>query len=152
MTGTSLDKGEELDALAKLPATEQHELAERAKNGEKVSAKKIIRDARQRALGRRLDWLALAQPRAHHAVKGVRRLLKCVADTPAKPAVILGTLVRNVARPLSNMTPRDHCSPPAVPRSQQNYPTVLIESGGIRVRQSACAPSAEQESCSPLGG
>lgn len=36
--GTSLDKGTELDALAKLPPEEQRQLAERAKAGEQVSA------------------------------------------------------------------------------------------------------------------
>lgn len=39
IAGTSLDKGDEIDALAKLPADEQRELAEKAKSGEKVSAK-----------------------------------------------------------------------------------------------------------------
>nr|WP_249808425.1 ParB N-terminal domain-containing protein [Bradyrhizobium sp. 87] len=37
---TSLDKGAELDALAKLPGAEQRDLAARAKAGEKVSARK----------------------------------------------------------------------------------------------------------------
>jgi ParB/RepB/Spo0J family partition protein len=37
--GTSLDQGEELDALAKLSADEQRKLAEQAKGGENVSAK-----------------------------------------------------------------------------------------------------------------
>jgi ParB/RepB/Spo0J family partition protein len=40
IAGTSLDKGDEIDALAKLPAQEQEALAVRAKSGEKVSAKK----------------------------------------------------------------------------------------------------------------
>jgi hypothetical protein len=35
---TSLDKGAEMDALAKLPAEKQRSLAEAAKRGEKVSA------------------------------------------------------------------------------------------------------------------
>jgi hypothetical protein len=38
IVGTSLDKGREIDALAKLPAAEQRSLAEAAKKGEKVSA------------------------------------------------------------------------------------------------------------------
>jgi ParB/RepB/Spo0J family partition protein len=37
---TSLDKGTELDALAKLPVEQQRKLAARAKNGEQVSARK----------------------------------------------------------------------------------------------------------------
>jgi hypothetical protein len=36
---TSLDKGDEIDALAKLPAGEQRKLAQRAKAGERVTAK-----------------------------------------------------------------------------------------------------------------
>ena len=54
LAGTSLDKRAELDALARLPPDEQHKLAERAKAGEKVSAKthakKIMRDAREQTL------------------------------------------------------------------------------------------------------
>jgi ParB family chromosome partitioning protein len=38
IVGTSLDKGCEIDALAKLPVEEQRSLAEAAKRGEKVSA------------------------------------------------------------------------------------------------------------------
>jgi ParB/RepB/Spo0J family partition protein len=40
LAGTSLDKPNELDALAKLPEDEQRKLAERAKSGEQVSAKR----------------------------------------------------------------------------------------------------------------
>ena len=36
--GTSLDKGVELDALAKMPAAERKEVIAKAKAGEKVSA------------------------------------------------------------------------------------------------------------------
>ena len=39
VTGTSLDKGVELDALAKLPEADRAELIERAQAGEKVSAR-----------------------------------------------------------------------------------------------------------------
>ncbi len=39
VTGTSLDKGVELDALAKLPEPDRKELIERAEAGEKVSAR-----------------------------------------------------------------------------------------------------------------
>jgi ParB-like chromosome segregation protein Spo0J len=44
IAGTCLDKGDEIDALAKLDETKQRELAERAKAGEKVSAKKIEKE------------------------------------------------------------------------------------------------------------
>jgi ParB family transcriptional regulator, chromosome partitioning protein len=37
LAGTCLDKGDELDALAKMPKAEQRKLAKRAKAGEKVS-------------------------------------------------------------------------------------------------------------------
>ncbi|UPK12832.1 ParB N-terminal domain-containing protein [Bradyrhizobium sp. 155] len=40
---TCLDKGAELDALAKLPVAEQRDLAARAKGGEKVSARKPLK-------------------------------------------------------------------------------------------------------------
>jgi ParB-like chromosome segregation protein Spo0J len=45
IAGTALDKGTELDALAKLDESEQRELAERAKNGEEVSAKEPVEKA-----------------------------------------------------------------------------------------------------------
>lgn len=57
VVGTSLDKGEELDALGKLPAEQQQELADRAVAGEKVSArtelKKVQREEREHDLGQR---------------------------------------------------------------------------------------------------
>lgn len=52
---TSLDKGDELDALAKLPDVKRDELVARASAGEKVSAKaeakKVRRASRERVLG-----------------------------------------------------------------------------------------------------
>ena len=41
VTGTSLDKGVELDALAKLPEPERKELIDRAEAGEQVSARPV---------------------------------------------------------------------------------------------------------------
>jgi hypothetical protein len=41
VVGTSLDQGDELDALAKLPEDEQRKLAERVKSGERVTAKHV---------------------------------------------------------------------------------------------------------------
>lgn len=40
--GTCLDKAGQLDALAKMPAAQQRELAARAKSGEKVSARDVL--------------------------------------------------------------------------------------------------------------
>lgn len=42
--GTSLDKGDEMDALASLPEEEQLELASQAQAGEKVTAQKTVLD------------------------------------------------------------------------------------------------------------
>lgn len=42
VTGTSLDKGVELDALIKLPEPARRELVGRAQSGEKVSAVKVL--------------------------------------------------------------------------------------------------------------
>jgi N6-adenosine-specific RNA methylase IME4 len=54
IVGTSLDKGDEIDALAKLPESEQRELANLAGEGRKVSAKtrvkQIAREEREQAL------------------------------------------------------------------------------------------------------
>jgi ParB family chromosome partitioning protein len=43
IVGTSLDKGVELDALAKIPAVERDELIDRAAKGEKVSARAALK-------------------------------------------------------------------------------------------------------------
>lgn len=55
VVGTSLDKGEELDALAKLPEDKRAQIIDRAKAGEKVSAKteakKDKRETREADLG-----------------------------------------------------------------------------------------------------
>ncbi len=48
IVGTSLDKSDEIDALAKLPETEQRRLTRVAKAGKKVSAKTRIRQLQLR--------------------------------------------------------------------------------------------------------
>ena len=57
VAGTSLDKGEELDALAKLSEDKRKALIDRAVKGDKVSAKvelkKDVRAGREAALGAR---------------------------------------------------------------------------------------------------
>jgi N6-adenosine-specific RNA methylase IME4 len=64
VVGTSLDKGDELDALAELPADEQRKLTDRAKAGEKVSAKtrvkQIVRARRERGLAAKTAAAAIA--------------------------------------------------------------------------------------------
>jgi hypothetical protein len=54
LVGTSLDRGDELDALAKLPADVQHDLIDRAKAGESITAKHVVhrlrREERERGL------------------------------------------------------------------------------------------------------
>ena len=67
VASTSLDQGEELDALARLPVAEQSALIARAWAGEKVSAKereaatlravRTTRDAQQRCL-----WCCIYRP------------------------------------------------------------------------------------------
>ena len=67
LAGTSLDKGDELDALGKLPPDEQAALAERAKAGEKVSAKtrakQVKRQEREQQLAEKTAsaFIALGQ-------------------------------------------------------------------------------------------
>jgi N6-adenosine-specific RNA methylase IME4 len=75
--GTSLDEGSEIDALAKLPESEQRKLVQRAKTGEKVIAKhaarRLRRESRERelaaatesaarALGKKLYGVIYADP------------------------------------------------------------------------------------------
>lgn len=64
VVGTSLDKGEELDALAKLPPDEQADLIRRAAEGQKVSAKtqakKNARAKKEKALADKTITVSLA--------------------------------------------------------------------------------------------
>lgn len=77
IVGTALDQGDELDALAKLPASEQRKLAARAKAGEKVQVKVAVMKARRvrreqelaeatatasQALGKKLFGVIYADP------------------------------------------------------------------------------------------
>jgi ParB-like chromosome segregation protein Spo0J len=77
IVGTSLDQGDELDALGGLPEAEQHWLAKRAKAGERVTARhamKLLRrkerehelaaatEAASKALGKKLYGVIYADP------------------------------------------------------------------------------------------
>jgi ParB/RepB/Spo0J family partition protein len=66
--GTSLDKGEELDALAKLPEASQQALAARAKAGEKVSAKAQVKKERRQEREAELSAKQTAFPEARFGV------------------------------------------------------------------------------------
>lgn len=61
VVGTSLDKGDEMDALAKLDRQEQAGLVERARSGEKVSAKhrvkQVARAEREQELAKKITAL-----------------------------------------------------------------------------------------------
>jgi ParB-like chromosome segregation protein Spo0J len=72
VVGTSLDKGNEIDALAQLPESEQRKLAERAKAGEKVSAAAT----KGRRVGNSADPQASADQRKAEAEEAFRE------DTP----------------------------------------------------------------------
>jgi hypothetical protein len=69
---TSLDTGEELDALAKLPEKKRDELVERAAAGEKVSAKPLIkqeqREKREADLGEKIASGNLALPDKRYGI------------------------------------------------------------------------------------
>jgi ParB-like chromosome segregation protein Spo0J len=54
VVGTSLDKGDELDALARLPLDEQQRLAEQAKAGDDVSAKTRLKQVQRQERDREL--------------------------------------------------------------------------------------------------
>jgi N6-adenosine-specific RNA methylase IME4 len=62
VAGTSLDKGDELDALAKLPADEQRRLADEAKAGQKVSAKTRVKQVKRAKRERDLADKQLSLP------------------------------------------------------------------------------------------
>lgn len=60
--GTSLDKGEELDALAKMTPERQEEIIEKAKSGEDVSAKTELKKERRETREAELAAIQLAMP------------------------------------------------------------------------------------------
>jgi ParB-like chromosome segregation protein Spo0J len=68
LAGTSLDKGDELDAMAKLPKPEQRKLAERATAGEKVSAKTTVKALRRAEREEELAEKVAALPTEKFAV------------------------------------------------------------------------------------
>jgi hypothetical protein len=81
VAGTSLDKGEELDALTKLSPKKRDELIERAAAGEKVSAKvqakQEHREQREAKLGEKIAAGNLALPEERYGI--------ILADWPRKP-------------------------------------------------------------------
>jgi N6-adenosine-specific RNA methylase IME4/ParB-like chromosome segregation protein Spo0J len=66
--GTSLDHGAEIDALARLPADEQRDLADRAKSGERVSARTRIKQVARRERERQLGAKQVALPNKQYGV------------------------------------------------------------------------------------
>jgi N6-adenosine-specific RNA methylase IME4 len=72
VVGTNLDQRGELDALGKLSAVDQHDLAERAKAGGKVSARTVVkrrrREEREKALADKTESAASALGRQLYSV------------------------------------------------------------------------------------
>lgn len=66
--GTSLDKGAELDALAKLPVEKQAEIITRAKAGEKVSAKTAVKQVRRAEIEKQTAQKIVALPTKRYGV------------------------------------------------------------------------------------
>jgi N6-adenosine-specific RNA methylase IME4 len=108
VVGTSLDKGEELDALAKLPRERQSDLINRAAKGEKVSAKtemkKVDRNQKERdlahkqiALPEKKYGVILADPEWRFEVWSQETGMDRAADNhyPTSPTDVIAQ--RNVA-------------------------------------------------------
>jgi hypothetical protein len=111
IVGTSLDKGAEMDALAKLPESEQRSLAEAAKRGEKVSAisarsacdhepedPKMSDRTEEIELGKAIARVRRAQPRNADTMpicNALERRLKTArapgTSGPRKPARVRGS-------------------------------------------------------------
>jgi ParB-like chromosome segregation protein Spo0J/N6-adenosine-specific RNA methylase IME4 len=68
LAGTSLDKGDELDAMAKLPKSQQRKLAKRAKAGEKVSAKTTVKAMHRAEREKELAGKIIALPHSKYGV------------------------------------------------------------------------------------
>lgn len=68
VVGTSLDKGAELDALAKLPVEKQSEIISRAKAGEKVSAKTAAKQVKRAEIEKQTAQKIVALPTKRYGV------------------------------------------------------------------------------------
>jgi N6-adenosine-specific RNA methylase IME4 len=68
IVGTCLDKGDEIDALAGLPVDQQQALAERAKSGERVSAKTRVKQIKREERERELSTKQTALPQKRYGV------------------------------------------------------------------------------------
>jgi hypothetical protein len=87
ITGTSLDKGIELDALATLPAQQQSALIERAANGEVVTARKALRTelgASERWRAQFVSLLAIVPTESDRAWARSQLAGTPAAETPAE--------------------------------------------------------------------
>jgi hypothetical protein len=98
--GTTLDKGAELDALAKLPKPQQEALIEKAKAGEKVSA--LLR-APGRLLdgrgGRVIDAVAFAQSVMHEHRPNQKNEHRCGDRLVCHPEQELLAIWRHATHP-----------------------------------------------------
>ena len=84
IAGTCLDKGDEIDALGKLPEGEQRKLATAARAGEKVSAK--ARKPRQKGADTAVRTTT-AEVDAYPAASAEQRNRACAADEPEREAM-----------------------------------------------------------------
>jgi N6-adenosine-specific RNA methylase IME4 len=113
--GTSLDQGDELDALAKLPAHEQRKLAARAKAGERVTAKHVANQLRREERERELADATKAASKA----LGEKRYGVIYADPPwtYEPYSSISGLARAPQAHYPTMTTEEICtlSVPAAP-------------------------------------
>lgn len=120
VVGTSLDKGNELDALAKLPAERQAELIEKAKAGERVSARNLTKDRKQ-------PGHKIAAPVTPEQTAEDRKALYGTEEEPdipvcpdrrtatGAPALPLSVSAPSVARPADTLPPPAATSLPPEP-------------------------------------
>jgi N6-adenosine-specific RNA methylase IME4 len=109
IVGTSLDQGDELDALAKLPEDEQRRLAARAKAGEKVQVKIAVRKMQR---DRRVQELATATENASRQL-GTALYTVIYADCPWKyDNVPMGDVARAIEEHYPTMELEDICKLP----------------------------------------
>src|SRR5262249_38074445 len=94
VVGTSLDKGVELDALAKMPEPEQHQLIERAKAGEQVSARSAAEVAAAPMLVVPPAQLTVAQLAEAGGVDAILNALVTLWD--AAPAAVQNRFIRRI--------------------------------------------------------
>jgi ParB-like chromosome segregation protein Spo0J len=149
VVGTSLDKGNELDALAKMSPERQSELIEKAKAGEKVSARDSTKGSQQPV--RKPKTASPDEPKpkpvpsppiAPSAPAEEKYAPAAGAGPPGASALPLSVSAPSVARPADTLPPRaatslprESSEPPSREQSDPAFDLACEAPGGMNSRR-----------------